>query len=87
VSGACFFSSPLPIVGNNANVSYGLTAAYVDVADAYVMQNVNATHYMHDGEAVAYNVRTEHIAVLDQASGAVTVRSLPIYEAPHYGPM
>ncbi|RLI65991.1 MAG: hypothetical protein DRO88_03065 [Promethearchaeia archaeon] len=45
---------PYPLVGQNSYVSWGFTNTYFDSIDWYYYQEINSTHYVHDGEITPY---------------------------------
>ncbi len=61
--GAAFPSSPGVILGRNDYIAWGVTNLGTDVQDLFVLDTINATAYMHNGEPRAFVVRNETIVV------------------------
>ena len=74
VWGASFPGLPGIVIGRNNYISWAVTNTGADVQDLYVMKG-NDTHYLWDGEYVAYELDTEIVKIKGQPSPRhVTVR-------------
>lgn len=81
VIGTSFPGMPGLLIGHNYHASWGVTNSGMDVQDLYVMDEVNATAYRHNGVIKSYTLRDEKIKV----KGGDTV-SWPVRESV-YGPV
>lgn len=81
VIGASFPGLPGIMIGHNYHSSWGVTNSGMDVQDLYVMDEVNATAYRHNGVVKSYTFRDEKIKV----KGGDTV-DWPVRESV-YGPV
>ena len=79
--GASFPLIPGIPIGHNYRTSWGVTNSGMDVQDLFVMDEVNATAYRHNGEIKAYRIRDEKIKV----KGKATI-NWPVRES-LYGPI
>lgn len=89
VIGASFPGIPGVPIGHNYHISWGVTNSGMDVQDIYVMDDVNATAYRHNGEVKAYAIRNEQIKIKGKATVTWPVRESiygpvvnPLYDEP-----
>eukprot|EP00818_Percolomonas_sp_WS_P000310 CAMPEP_0117439532 /NCGR_PEP_ID=MMETSP0759-20121206/2613_1 /TAXON_ID=63605 /ORGANISM="Percolomonas cosmopolitus, Strain WS" /LENGTH=1042 /DNA_ID=CAMNT_0005231249 /DNA_START=447 /DNA_END=3575 /DNA_ORIENTATION=+ len=64
--GAALPSVPGIIIGRNSHISWGVTNAFADVQDLFVLDEVDEDHYKHpscEGGVCAYNIIEEEIVV------------------------
>ncbi|MBI5474946.1 MAG: penicillin acylase family protein [Ignavibacteriae bacterium] len=71
------------VAGNNEHLAWGLTNVMADDADFYVerLDSADATRYIYDGQLLPITSREEEIAVRDDTTHYVTIRST------HHGPI
>ncbi|RKN04161.1 penicillin acylase family protein [Streptomyces radicis] len=73
VSGFSFSGMPGVIIGHNQDISWGLTNLGADVSDLR-LEKLEDGNYLHDGEQIPYDTRTEVIAVAGGEPREITVR-------------
>ncbi|MET1039061.1 MAG: penicillin acylase family protein, partial [Aeromicrobium sp.] len=74
VAGFSFSGLPGVVVGHTAQVAWGVTTMYADVADLY-LEKVTADTYEYDGQQVPLETRVETFEVADGESESIVVRS------------
>lgn len=74
VSGFSFSGMPGVVVGHNAEIAWGVTTMYADVADLY-LEKVDGDSVEYDGKQEKLTSRTETIKVAGGEDRKITVRS------------
>ncbi|MCW2839653.1 MAG: penicillin acylase family protein [Aeromicrobium sp.] len=74
VAGFSFSGLPGVVVGHTAEVAWGVTTMYADVADLY-LEKVTGDTYEYGGEQVPLETREETFEVADGEPETITVRS------------
>jgi len=66
--------TPLPVVGHNQYIGWGLTISAFDATDWYYYTNISTTHYIYNGATTAYTTRSYAINVKNQDPVEFTVK-------------
>lgn len=74
VAGFSFSGLPGVVVGHNAQIAWGVTTMYADVADLY-LEKVTGDTYEYDGQQVPLETREETFEVAGGDPETITVRS------------
>ncbi|WP_049578407.1 penicillin acylase family protein [Streptomyces sp. SBT349] len=74
VSGFTFSGMPGVVIGHNQDISWGMTNLGADVTDLR-LEKLDDGNFLHDGEQVPYETRTEVIEVAGGESRDITVRA------------
>jgi len=83
VSGVCLAGIPLPIIGQNNNIAWGLTNSMVDDMDFFIetINPNNKNQYKYDGNWEDMKIITETIKLKNNQDTTITIRLT------HHGPI
>ncbi|MHA2128960.1 MAG: penicillin acylase family protein [Promethearchaeota archaeon] len=65
---------PIPIVGHNEYVAWGITSTIYDVMDWFFYEETDSNHYVYNGSNTEYTKRTYNIKVKGQDTYKFTVK-------------
>ena len=83
VSGLCLAGIPLPIIGQNKNIAWGLTNSMVDDMDFFIetINPDNPNEYLYDGNWKKMKIIKESIRLKNDRDTTITIRLT------HHGPI
>ena len=83
VSGLCLAGIPLPIIGQNKNIAWGLTNSMVDDMDFFIetINPDNPNEYLYDGNWKKMKIIKESIKLKNDRDTTITIRLT------HHGPI
>ena len=83
VSGLCLAGIPLPIIGQNKNIAWGLTNSMVDDMDFFIetINPDNPNEYLYDGNWKKMKIIKESIRLKNNRDTTITIRLT------HHGPI
>ena len=83
VSGLCLAGIPMPIIGQNEHIAWGLTNSMVDDMDFFIetINSQNRNQYLYNGKWEEMKIITETIPLKNNRDTTITIRLT------HHGPI